>query len=177
MQCLCRPRWQPVFLIREIWQTLATQAASYCVRGDRARQATRRRDAGFTGMLQERLTTFTQVGKYLGSWPLLGWGVSPAPSPEGSRHLLVIQSKAGDDFIHSFTKSVSSIWCSDWGSIENKLPLKELREGDLQAHTITQGVDCASPVAQSWPNPSATWVLPKKGTEELQRGGSNGSGP
>ena len=101
MQCLCRPTWQPVFLIREIWQTLATHDASYCVRGDRARQATRRCDAGFTGMLQERLTTFIQVGKYLGSWPLLGWGVSSAPSPEGCRHLLVIQSKAGDDFIHS----------------------------------------------------------------------------
>lgn len=73
MQCLCRPRWQPVFLIREIRQTLATHAASYCVRGDRARQATRRRDAGFTGMLQERLTTFTHWGAdlfWVGEFPL-----------------------------------------------------------------------------------------------------------
>lgn len=98
-------------------------------------------------------------------------------------HLLVIQSKAGDDFIHSFTLSfIHKIRIKHlvlWLRQHWKQAAFEGAEGrrSTSTHHNPSYRLCLPGGAQSWPNPSATWVLPIKGTEELQRGGSNGSGP
>lgn len=124
----CRPRWQTRFpLLGKSDRHWAT-CCLLCRR--RLSQASNART--WCWLYQdpsERLTAFTQVGKYLGSWTFMGWEFPCTLSRGVSSSPIRVRLRWLHSFIHS-SSFIHKIRIKHllWGGSVKQLPLKGLRK-------------------------------------------------